>query len=118
MESNIKNRKRENRIILILVSLFFSFTFCVYAPLELYLTNINEFWFGLSHFWHVVVLVGIFVFILLTLVGTILPLWAQNLYIAVIFGFSLLMYIQSNFLNIDVGVLNGGSVDWALQRTN
>lgn len=116
MESNIKNRKRENRIILILVSLFFSFTFCMYAPLELYLTNINEFWFGLSHFWYVVVLVGIFVFILLTLVGTILPLWAQNLYIAVIFGFSLLMYIQSNFLNIDVGVLNGGSVDWASYR--
>jgi len=115
MESS-KRKNNESRLILTVVSLFFSFTFCVYAPLELYLTNINEFWFDLSQFWFVVVLVGIFVSILLILLGIILPLWARNLYIAGGFGFSLLMYVQSNFLNMDIGVLNGGSVDWASYR--
>lgn len=110
------NGKSKNKSILCIVALFMSFTFCVYAPLELYLTNINEFWFGLSDFWFVVVIVGVISFLLLFVVGMVLSRRAQSLYISVLFAFSALMYVQSNFLNIDVGVLNGGSVDWASYR--
>lgn len=107
---------KKNKFIVVIVSLFFSFTFFVYAPLELYLTNINEFWFSLSQFWFVVVGLGGLICAILILVGIKLPLWAQNIYIAAIFAFSVLMYIQSNFLNLDIGVLNGGNVDWSIYR--
>lgn len=110
------NGKSKNKLILCMVALFMSFTFFIYAPLELYLTNINEFWFGLSDFWFVVVIAGVISFLLLFTTGMILPLKVQSLYISVLFAFSVLMYVQSNFLNIDVGVLNGGSVDWTSYR--
>lgn len=110
------NTKSKNCTILCIVVLFMVFTFFVYAPLELYLTNINEFSFTLSDFWFVIVLAGALAFSVLFIFGLVLPLKVQNLYISVLCTFSLMMYIQSNFLNIDVGVLNGGSVDWALYR--
>ena len=64
--------ERDRRIRLVLVSIFCIFTILIYAPLEMYLTNINEFWFDLSQFWFVVVLIGgIGLFILISLVLTI-----------------------------------------------
>ena len=108
--------KKDKKVHLLFVSIFFVFTFLIYAPLELYLTNINEFWFELSQFWFVVVILGVLSLTILLLVGWKMPQWMQEIYIAVIFSFSVMMYIQSNFLNMDVGVLNGGKVDWDSYR--
>lgn len=114
------NQKRrhisENTIILLAVSCFFAFTLMIYGPIELYLTNINEFWFNLTQFGPLVFVLGVIVFLLLFLVGVKLPLWLKNIYMGGIFGFSLAMYIQSNFLNMDIGVLNGGAVEWSSYR--
>lgn len=108
--------ERDKRIRLVLVSIFCIFTILIYAPLEMYLTNINEFWFDLSQFWFVVALIGGGGLIILILLGWKMPPLISDIYIATIFGFSVMMYVQANFINMDMGVLNGGSIDWATYR--
>ena len=108
--------KCEKIIRLVCVAFFCVFTFLVYAPLEMYLTNINEFWFDLSQFWFVPILFGLVGFVLIIILGWKMPQLVGDIYIVAVFGFSIMMYIQANFLNIDVGVLNGGSVDWDAYR--
>lgn len=61
-----------DRKLLLSVSLFLAFSLCIYAPYELYLTNINEFWFSLSMFWWMPVLVGAGVMLIVFLIGIML----------------------------------------------
>lgn len=110
------SRKKGNRLPVLIVAVFFSFSLFIYGPIELYLTNINEFWFDLSQFWFICVGLCVLVTVILYIIGCKIPLWVQNIYVGAIFGFSLLMYIQSNFLNLDLGVMNGGTVDWGTYR--
>lgn len=104
--------KYERKIRLFSTSLFCIFTVLIYAPLEMYLTNINEFWFSLSQFWFVPVLFGVTGFVVLSILGWRMPHPIDDIYITVIFALGTMMYVQANFLNIDVGVLNGGNVEW------
>lgn len=36
----------------------------------------------------------------------------KNLYEALLFSAAVCFYIQGNFLNLDVGVMNGAEIDW------
>lgn len=102
-----------DKFILLIVVIFLVFTFGIYAPFEMYLMNVNEFWFGLSAF----VLLSIGVSVILGGILFFPSLFLKNKkldnYIAIIIGCGLAMYIQGNFLNLSVGVLNGASIDWA-----
>ena len=51
-------KKISERKILLCIVLFLGFTSCIYAPYELYLTNRDEFWFQLSLFWWIPLLVN------------------------------------------------------------
>lgn len=118
MEKMIRKNKekkkiiKEDRIHLSIVSAFLSFTFIVYGPLEIYLTNINEFWFSLSQFWFIPIILGVAVTCMLFIIGIQMPKWILNMYTGMLFGISVLVYVQSNFLNMNIGVMNGAEHEW------
>lgn len=107
LKKRLKDRKR-----LWSVSLFLTFTLCVYAPYELYLTNINEFWFSFSMFWWIPVLIGMGVMLIVFFIGIMLKDKAAQIYEALLFMLSFCLYVQGNFLNLRVGVMNGAKIEW------
>lgn len=102
----------KNNVVLFSVILFLGFTGCIYAPYELYLTNVNEFWFSLKHFWIFPVIFWICASLFAYILGMVLKKGLRLLYEAMLFSLGLLFYIQGNFLNLSVGVLNGAQIDW------
>lgn len=110
--------ERKDYIVLATVIVFFVFTIGIYAPLEMYLMNIDEFWFGFSDIMPTVSAVFLIGGIVLCIPGIFIKKRVLNNYIAFIFGCALTVYIQGNFLNLDVGVLNGASIDWSQYRDN
>lgn len=101
---------------LLLSSLLFSFTLCFFAPLELYLTNRNEFWFDIHHFIGIPIITCIAVFVILLLFGMICSDRLRSVFTSLIFASACLMYIQSNFLNKNVGIMNGMQIQWEEYR--
>lgn len=91
-------------------------TFFVVGPLELYLSNINEFWFDLlgSESYLLLFFLALFaVFLgLVALVAYLLPESKRPYLICVVFGLGVALYLQGNFLNGDMGTLNGQAVNW------
>lgn len=106
-------KKISERKILLCIVLFLGFTSCIYAPYELYLTNRDEFWFQLSLFWWIPLLVGACAMLLAVGVGMLFNGKLLVLYETFLFAMAVCMYIQGNFLNLDVGVMNGAEVEWS-----
>ncbi|MEG0338802.1 MAG: sulfatase-like hydrolase/transferase [Oscillospiraceae bacterium] len=105
--------KRKNEIIpLILATLFFTFTLFVFAPFEMYLANLGEFWFRLSLFWFVPILVGISAALIIFAIGYLLYGKARILYTLLVFGGGLAVYLQGNLLNLNLGHLDGTAIEW------
>lgn len=101
-----------DRKLLLSVSLFLTFTLCIYAPFELYLTNINEFWFSFSMFWWMPVLVGTGVMLMVFLIGIMLKNRGAYVYESLLFVLAVCIYVQGNFLNLRVGIMNGAEIEW------
>lgn len=97
---------------LLLSSLFFSFTLCFFAPLELYLTNRQEFWFDVQHFIAFPIILFIIVFLLLIVPGMVFGKKARCIWTSFIFSTACLIYIQGNFLNKNIGTMNGLTIEW------
>lgn len=93
-------------------SLFLTFTFFVFGPLQMYLTNKNEFWFKLTHILPTIILSFIMIFTILNLFAIIIPKKLKKYYAAFIFGLGFALYIQGNFINLNYGVLDGSEIDW------
>lgn len=98
------------------INLFFAFTIFIFAPIELYLTNINGFWFKISDVllfttpcFLTVMMISMAVFALLR---EKLSMIRQGL-AALLFGTGLALYIQGNFINADYGILDGRQIDWS-----
>lgn len=104
--------KKKMNDTIIFVTLFLVITFFVYAPFELYLTNQTEFWFKLSMFAFVPIIISVVVGAFLILVGHVIREKYRQYFSAFIFGLALAIYLQSNFLNLQVGVLNGADINW------
>ncbi|MEG0762742.1 MAG: sulfatase-like hydrolase/transferase [Oscillospiraceae bacterium] len=102
----------KSRLPLILSSVFLCFTFCVFAPLEMYLGNLSEFWFTIEQFWWIPICVFAISTIGLYAIGSVLHGAAYKVYTGAVFGTGLAVYIQGNFLNANLGELNGASVQW------
>ena len=90
-----------------------AFTLLVFAPISIYLNNANEFWFRLSQFWWVTVLLGVAVFGSTFALGLVLRGKLFNLYVTLLFALAVVLYLQGNFLNISYGELNGEQVNWS-----
>lgn len=85
---------------------------CIYAPYEMYITNMGEFWFSLSLFWWIPLFVGLTIFSILSIIGCLLKDKQIMPYEIILFILSLCVYIQGNFLNLRISVLNGSDINW------
>lgn len=103
---------------LIMNTIFLAFTLCIYAPLELYLSNYHEFWFSLSLFWYIILAFGVVAALIAIVIGYFLKGKLLILYEALLFGLGINAYIQGNFLNLKIGVLNGADIIWEEYHKN
>lgn len=97
---------------LIITSFFACFIFFIYAPLEMYLSNVNEFWFNIHTIWQVLMMSFVICFIGSSVVGIFLKGRLYKLYIALLLSFGICCYLQGGFINLNVGVMNGSNVQW------
>lgn len=98
----------------IVLALFMLF---MYAPYEMYITNSNEFWFGLKDFLPFLILFCIVIFLIVEIILFFLPSKIADVISLLAFGLGLCTYIQGNFLGIDIGVLNGKFTDYGLYKS-
>lgn len=98
---------------ILLPALALSLVFGVCAPIQLYLTNMQELWFSIQDIWWLCVLGGAALFFLCAGIGILLPQKVAHYYSAIIFGVVLGLYVQGNFIPTDYGVLDGGEIDWS-----
>lgn len=99
----------------ILLSCSISFLLCIYAPMELFLTNTSEFWFSFSSFVPPVIILFLAVFALCALGFIIARLINKKFYeicLIGIFSYLISAYIQGNFFLKNLPPLNGTRIDW------
>lgn len=89
-----------------------TFTVAVFAPIEFYFTNYDEFWFTHQDALLVSGILAAFCMAVLFLVGLLLAGAGRDLYSCLLFVIGTLLYIQGNFVNINYGLLDGEAVDW------
>ena len=107
------NKLKSKKINAILVISAFIFNILIFAPLEIYYTNKNEFWFKIKDFLPITIVVSIVILIFLTLLLLILKKKdKKQILIKAIFALTTGLYIQGNFLNFGYNVLDGSKIDW------
>ncbi|MBN7774042.1 sulfatase-like hydrolase/transferase [Clostridium aminobutyricum] len=93
------------------ISFFLSFTLFVFGPLELYLDNKEELWFGIMSLTPIIIIGGSLSF--LSLYFLMSNRSSLNKYIkATLFGIAISTYLQGNFLVINYGLLDGSAIEW------
>lgn len=102
----------------IFVTVFFaSFTCFFYAPLESYLQNTSEFWFNLREIWYIPTIIGLLAFALFSIPGTLLKSdKLKKIYAVLAFSGGLCAWLQGNFFNTKLGLMNGAFIDWHAYR--
>ena len=103
----------KERLTLLISVLFPVYMFFLHAPFEMFLTNRGDFWFGLADFWWLIVLTFAIVFLVLFLIGAFLPKKLRDIYSVLGITGGICVYVQGNFLNIDLGILNGSEIIWS-----
>ncbi len=109
------NQNLTSRLKLILpIALFCVFTTFLYGPLSLYLPNAQELWFGLETVIGIVLICSVVILAVLLALGVFLPEKGGKIYAMILFGVSLGLYLQGNFININYGsgVLDGSAIRW------
>lgn len=96
-----------------IVSAALAFTLCFFGPLDLFFNNYEELWFNLQDILPGVAIMALILFACGTLLGTLLRGKLHNIYMALMFGGLLGLYVQGSFMNKDYGTLNGTAVDWS-----
>lgn len=106
------NKLKSKKINRILVISAFIFNIFIFAPLEIYYTNKNEFWFKLKEFLPITIIVAFITFLVLILLTLFLRKKDKNeILLKVIFAITTGLYIQGNFLNFGYGVLDGSKLE-------
>lgn len=106
----------------VLLGIAMGFMFCIFAPLDIFFANRNEFWFSLSQLLPVLILtfVGITLLISIFLIAVQKITVQKSAAASSIYGFLLYLYlffyIQGNYIPRDYGVLDGVEIDWAGYR--
>ncbi len=117
MYKTITEKKLSKEKILpgIILSLAISFILFLYAPIELYCTNLDEFWFDFGKL--LLLILGMFISGLLLMVSiyAVLLLIHPVLYRIGLAGGLLLLvctYVQGNFLIANLPPLDGTNINW------
>ena len=88
---------------------------CLFGPYTIFSGNEAEF---SAPFWVLIrplLSVGVGLALALIAIGLALPARVFRTYIALLFGFGLVIWIQGNFLVPDYGAFTGAAIDWASQ---
>lgn len=104
--------KKEGKGTLFISIAFFVITVCVFGPLDLYVSNRADLWFGFTDALIVVGLMSGVAIVVLGGIGLLLRGKLRALYAALLFIGTLCMYIQGNYANISYGVLDGRTIVW------
>lgn len=116
------NKEIKSNSFLIFSSLFVTFTLFLFAPITLYLSNADEFWFNLYHISGIVVATTVIGFIVITSLGILIKSLLGDkvsfIYETLIFSIGICIYVHSNFLNLRVGDFDGAQIDWGRFRTD
>lgn len=117
LEGKRANVKKEGKLgrkdlAALIPAVFLAFTFCVFGPIEIYLSNITELWFPIGAIFWLSLLIGGIGCIVLSLVGFLLPEKIRKWYVCLLSGLGLALYIQGNFIQINYGVLDGRVIQW------
>lgn len=124
---NVENKKeaskkysiKEKMLKLLAPTIFLVFTFAVYMPSSLYLSNINEFAVDYIKVLPLILFVAAVIMILVYIVG--LVIYHKRIfdsYVLLVFSLAAGFYIQGNFLNPAFDTLNGKDIDWSAYKIN
>ncbi len=92
----------------------FSFMLCIFAPLDLYFSNKDEYWFTITQLLSVAFLISIAFLIVLLICFFGFSKMKKSEYIYAFFTCILIyFYIQGNYIPRNYGVLNGEEIDWS-----
>ena len=105
--------KNSYNVIGALISAFFAITFSFFGPLGLYLSNVSEFWFSIGDIWFLPVIGGIITFLICFGISALFKGKAREVFHSFLFGVTLGLYIQGNWISTDYGVLDGKNIDWS-----
>lgn len=98
---------------IVIESLFLAFCIGFFAPMEIFITNKDYFWFDIYHLFPIAVLVSITIFILSSILLIITYRFQFFDYVLwLVSSFSYALYIQGNFVLEDYGPLNGIEINW------
>ncbi len=114
VEKMIQKLEADKRIQLwLLVSLAISFMLCIFAPIDAYYANKDEFWFSLGQMLTVSIVAFLQVFAYLCAIGIAgsKSMLSDFLYLVAI-GLFLYLYVQGNYIPRNYSVLNGTEIDW------
>ena len=106
-------RKKKELKIWILLGFVFSYMISLFAPVDFYFANPDEYWFSV---WQLLVICGI-VFVVVFFLFLLFSMFIVNvkfsriLLTAFFFG-TIWLYIQGNWIPRDYGVLNGKGINW------
>lgn len=96
------------------ISLFFVFTFLLYAPLRIYIENKDTLWFNFDATLKVSLIISA-VGLLISLLMTVVPKKIIHVGMCcLLFALALGLFVQGNYMNIDYGsgVLDGSEIAW------
>lgn len=99
--------------------LFLGFMLFLFAPLEIYFSNINDLWFSVYDFAGYLLTAFVLYIVVVVLadffaVSRIPNIWGTMVYYVFLLGLSL--YIQGNFILVDYGQMDGQPIDWSLYK--
>lgn len=108
------------RILLLLPpTIFLIFTFAIYMPSSLFISNIDDFALDYIKIVPLIALVSVAVLVIIYIIGLIIPLKRLFYsYVLLVFSLALGFYIQGNFLNPAFNSLNGKEIAWSEYKIN
>ncbi len=95
-----------------ILGIVFGFTFLLMGPIELTVSNHSVLNFSFLDILFDLLLVWIAVAALLTGLGLLLNGRIYRIYCSVLFSVTFIGYLQGNFLNINLGLMDGSSIPW------
>ncbi len=105
-------------LIALLPSALLSFMFFIWGSIEVYFSNPNDFPFPVKEaLFPLVILFALSTVVLTLIIALFKGTWFRVL-LGLVTGVSVASYVQNMFLNIDLGLFEGGLTDWTLFEYN
>lgn len=98
------------------VAAFVAFTMGIYAPLSIYCSNADEYWYSLRLIWYVPVLTAFVIFAVLYFPSRFFKGKLGRFVLGLEFGLGVCFYLQGNFMHLSIGRFDGSFIDWGLFR--